>query len=150
TASAIVVSAGGIENVFGIDTGAIINDGGFQIVLSGGVSIDSFLTDPGIQIVSSGGLSDSATIFGGEQDIYGSATHAIVEGAIDSATLSAFTGFQIVFVGGAAMNAVFSSGGTGLVLSGGLMSNASIQSGGILSVLPGGAASSTSISNGGT
>ena len=64
TGNSDVVFAGGIENVFGIDTGLTVSSGGTEVISAGG-------TDQGAQIVGGVqldyGLASGTTVFSGAQ-----------------------------------------------------------------------------------
>jgi autotransporter passenger strand-loop-strand repeat protein len=79
TVQQATVDNGGTENVFGLDAGGTVNDGGLQIVFAGGIAQDTILNDPGMQIVSSGGTTVAPLISGGIEEL---AAGAIVSGAI--------------------------------------------------------------------
>ncbi|SED77800.1 autotransporter passenger strand-loop-strand repeat-containing protein [Rhizobiales bacterium GAS188] len=106
TAIGTVVNSGGTENVYGTDTGATVNNGGFQYVLAGGTATNTRVD--GIQVVSAGGTAISATLGGGEQDVYGTAGNTIVDSG----------GLEDIFSGGIA-SATTINGGTMELTSGG-------------------------------
>ena len=82
------------------------------------------MNDPGIQVVVSGGSSFSATVSGGEQDVYGTTTATLVE----------VGGTQIVESGGTASGTIVDSGGTERFYTGGVASGTMIDSGGFVQV----------------
>ncbi len=139
TASGGTVNSGGSLYVSsgGSAVGATISDGGKQYVELGGTASNTFVTDPGLQIVSAGGTSTSASISGGEQYVYGLALDTSVTSGVDSATSSAFTGYQDVFSGGVASNTSVGNGGQEIVFSGGTTSDTTILSGGELQLSEG-------------
>ena len=89
---------GGIENVYGSDTGAIIGDGGLQTVYGAATNVGD--TDPGVQVVAVSGAATGTKLYGGEQDVYGTATGTIVNAG----------GLAIVYAGGTLTNAAIDGG----------------------------------------
>jgi autotransporter passenger strand-loop-strand repeat protein len=152
---------GGDEGVAGVDIGAVVNSGGFQVVQNGGLTSGTIVSSGGTEIVTPGatasgtivnsggnetvssggstfiaGTDQNARISGGEQDVYGVATGDTI-----------FTGSQVVESGGTASNTVV-SGGALDVLSGGLADPVTIFSGGSETVSVGGTDLGAQISGG--
>ena len=131
------ISSGGRESVAGTDLGGIVNDGGTQAVLSGGLASGTFLNDPGTQIVSSGGTAAGVVISGGEQDVFGSAVGTIVtagqqfvsRGGLASGTTLGVGGTQRVASGGTANGTTIEFGGTAVIQSGGTLGAATLDGG---------------------
>jgi autotransporter passenger strand-loop-strand repeat protein len=183
TADDTTILNGGVQYVgylyyytgIGTATNTTISSGGTQIVGAGGLGTATITTidSGGSEIVNAGGTDDGAQISGGEQDVHGYASGAMV-----------FTGSQVVEGGGTASNTTIDSGGleivngggtddgvqisggeqdvngyasgatvfTGsqVVEAGGTASNTTVDSGGDLYVLSAGTASGTIVSSGGT
>ena len=135
-----IVASGGTIELLGTLTGAganLISSGGTLIVAFGGVSDPVTIFSGGTEIVNNGGTDGGAQISGGEQDVFGSASGAIV-----------FAGSQVVESGGTASNTIVLSGGT-LVLSGAAtLKQATISAGGVLAVGSGATLSSFAVNSG--
>ncbi len=118
--SGAAVSSGGIEYVFGgaQATGATVNRGGEQYVFSGGTT--------------------SASMLGGVEMLYGSATGTQVQNG----------GVLYVQAGGAESGAVVASAGLERVQSGGTATGTLLTSGGLEVVSAGGVAAGVTISGG--
>jgi autotransporter passenger strand-loop-strand repeat protein len=129
TASGFVVRSGGIVEIgsgatltgYSFSSGVIvevlskgtasnttISSGGTLAVLSGGLADPTTISSGGTEAVSAGGSDLGARISGGEQDVYGRASGAMV-----------FTGSQVVEAGGIANSTIIDDGGTETVSSGG-------------------------------
>ena len=121
TASGTTVLSGGtlVVSSGGTATSATVDDGGTEDVYSGGIASDTVLNDPGLQFVSSGGVSTSATLSGGEQDVYGSASSTVVDSG----------GLEVVESGGTASGTTVSGGGTVEVLDGGTLAGNVVNNG---------------------
>jgi autotransporter passenger strand-loop-strand repeat protein len=130
-ASNVSISGGGTEFVSGIDVSGVVNDGGFQFLLSGGIASGTLLTDPGVQSVGSGATATS--VDGGEQDVLsgGTAIATIVESGGGS------PGLQVVESGGLASATTLSAGGAQIVEGGGDAEGTTVRSGGTLELLGG-------------
>jgi autotransporter passenger strand-loop-strand repeat protein len=151
----IAISGGGTETASsgGADFGATVLSGGHLVVASGGTTISASVigggaSDSATEVLSGGFASDTtllntsavgtdlgALISGGEQDVYGSASSAIIFSG----------GLQIVEAGGTATGTVISSGAGEFVSSGGTGFGATISSGGFAADSSGGQVISASV-----
>jgi autotransporter passenger strand-loop-strand repeat protein len=92
---------------------------GGTLVVSGGTALATTVGG-GLEIVSSGGLDSGAQMFGGEQDVFGTAGGG-----------SIFDGSQVIEGGGTASNTTIANGGTLVVSAGGLADPTTILGGGL-------------------
>jgi autotransporter passenger strand-loop-strand repeat protein len=162
TAISSLIFAGGTAIVSG-RTATVIDttvSGGMLIVRSGGLADPTTITAGGTEIVSGGGNDFGASISGGEQDVFGTASGATVfagsqlvkSGGIASGTVLSSGTMQVVFSKGTARSTSVDGGAQLIVSSGGVAASASISgdsTSGTLVVLRGGTASGTVIVSGG-
>jgi autotransporter passenger strand-loop-strand repeat protein len=140
SATGATISKGGIADISGTDTSAVIR-GGQEIVFAGGVDLDGTVVDGGKMVISSGGTTTASVVSsGGELVIngFGSASGTVVSNG----------GFEIVGFDGSASGTTLLSGARATVLSGGFDSAADVDSGSLETVLSGGVARSAVISGG--
>ncbi len=88
-ANGTVISAGGSEEVAGLDQHATILSGGSQVVDKGGTASATFIGQGAFQVISPGGVAISATVSGpiSEQQVQGTASDTTIENA----------GFELVY-----------------------------------------------------
>jgi autotransporter passenger strand-loop-strand repeat protein len=157
----------------------VLNSGDQEVVTSGGTVVATYAFSGSVEVVSAGGSDNGTTIVtGGEQDVFGTAAAAVIQGGrqvveaggrasgtiIDtygeqdvygSATavvISAMTingARQVVEAGGAASGSMVSNGGQEVVSAGGSDMGTTIASGGDQIVSAGGLDTSTTIAGGG-
>jgi autotransporter passenger strand-loop-strand repeat protein len=124
-----VVNNGGVEvvNLGASASGTQVNSGGVQQVYSTGVASGTILNSGGQEVVFAGGVASATTLNGGTEGLMGSAFGTIINsggheyvssGALDSGAHVNSGGFEIVNSGGTASAAII-SGGTLEVMSGG-------------------------------
>jgi len=150
TAGSTTLNSGGIENISGTVSGAIINGGTFNlhgvangaIVINGGVDYvlgmengTTTINSGGLDIVYSGAQESNATVNSGGNLWLGDFWYNPVPGGAVS--------------GGISISATINSGGNEWVVSGGVTSNTTINNGGIVYLQSGGVASGTIINSGG-
>lgn len=176
TATQSVINAGGQLNTYGnvisatlnsdaqafIFSGAasdstIINSGGSEHVLSGGLSTAATLNKNGYQTVDFNGRVVSATVAGGMQQVWGSASDTTLlsggvqyvnDGGIAKNTL--ITSNTAQGVGGLASLTTIEAQGAQYVYSGGRAKGTTVKNSGLMNVQSGGMASGTLIQSGGT
>jgi autotransporter passenger strand-loop-strand repeat protein len=95
------VSAGGTA------IGTTVNSGGFDHVFFGGIDSSAVVSLGGLQTIDSRGTASGATLNGGEQDVFGTASGTIVSSG----------GLQVVESGGVANASIVNS--AGICLQGG-------------------------------
>ena len=146
TAVATTINSGAAETLYGTESGAVINDGGTQYVMSGGIASATLVNDPGTQIVSAGASAIGAVVNGGVQQVFGTAIGTIVDpggeqlvGSGGVASGGLITGYQEIDSGGAASGVIVNSTGEQAVLGGTAISSI-IANGGFQAVGSGGSA----------
>jgi autotransporter passenger strand-loop-strand repeat protein len=92
--------SGGEQDVYG-NASATVDSGGYQYVGSGGTASDAVIYAAGDQEVDVGATAIGATLSGGEQDVYGSASGTTVDSG----------GYQYVGSSGTASDAVIYAAG---------------------------------------
>jgi autotransporter passenger strand-loop-strand repeat protein len=117
-----MINAGGVENVLagGMARGTTINNGGVENVLAGGMARGTTINNGGVENVS--GLTDFTTIKkGGVESVTGVSDHTMINAAGRETVLSGGTardttintgGVETVENGGTADNVIFSNGAT--------------------------------------
>jgi autotransporter passenger strand-loop-strand repeat protein len=113
-----IVSAGGSATgtIIGQNATIGISFGGLESVLSGGTSYNTTIYQSGVEIICVGGTDEGVQIFGGEQDVFGSATSATIHtgsqvvevGASVNATTIVDGGYELVY--GSASNTIVHAG----------------------------------------
>jgi autotransporter passenger strand-loop-strand repeat protein len=73
------INSGGEQDVYGTASGVVVNADGHQIVEAGGTVTGTTIYAFGLEIVSAGSSDVSATIDGGQQDVYGTASGEIIQ-----------------------------------------------------------------------
>ena len=123
-----IVGAGGIEDVFGLDVSATINNDGQQVVFYGGTASASIVNDPSAQTLSSGGVAIGTRLSSGEQEV--------LFGATAVATLATAGGVEVVSAGGTASDFTIGRGGTGELSSAAIVHGliTFVQNGGTLEI----------------
>ncbi len=125
--------------VSGAASGTLVENGSFEEVDSGGISLSAILTGSGSEQDAAGGVASGTVVNSG-------ATTSAYNGGSFVASIVSSGGAQEVDTGGAAIGAVLSGGAQ--TIYGGTASGTVIDNGGTQTVYAGGVASGTALSGG--
>lgn len=155
TAVDTIVLNGGTAHDHGLASGTIIANGGYEVILQGGVGLDETVASGGLTVVESGGSVSGAAVYSGGALVVlpgGSASGVIGQaGGIVASTgvITDETGISVT--SGASTTAKILSGtDIQYVLKSGVASGSTVAGGAIQAVYSGGVARNTTITSGGT
>ena len=154
-----IIDNGGSQLVDGVASAATVSTGGSQEVAAGGTADLTVVSSGGVELVDAGGTSINGTIGtsalqtvagvdSGTVIVGSGAAQTIASGGIANDETVSNGGNQNIDIGGTALGVVVDVGGSQIVLSGAVASGAAIN-GGTQFVDDGGTADATTIDGGG-
>ncbi|MCH4091031.1 Hint domain-containing protein [Acetobacter sp.] len=148
--SALTLASGVTETLYGVDSGATVQENADQSIQAGGSAVSATLQH-GTQDIGQGGTAISTTVIG-----FGSGHGAdgggqnINAGGFASHTIVTNYATQLITSQASATDTILTNGGVQEIDGGGSATNTTVSSGGFLDVTEGGFISGATVSSGGT